>query len=99
LGGTDFKKHIRNRIVNLDLFLKVWLEFITLIMPVLSIDLFKKKLKKQIQGRSHHPSQNVGKDNMVVKLVEDFSMNAKRLTTMGGHYDHSNLLEGQGRWK
>jgi hypothetical protein len=43
-----------------------------------------EKIKHQIQVR--HPSQYAGQD--MVKLVEDFSIEA-RLLTMAGYYDHT----------
>ena len=83
--SPELKKRIRNRIQDNDTFPKVWIEFITLSQST-SIDRYEQ-MKKRIQGR--HPSQYAGQD--LVKLVEDFSMDAKNLTT-AGQYDHSLTL-------
>jgi hypothetical protein len=83
--SPNLKKRIRNRIADTDPFPIDWIEFVTLVLST-SIDRYEK-LKQRIQGR--HPSQYAGQD--MVKLVEDFSTDAKALT-MAGHYDHSLTL-------
>jgi hypothetical protein len=83
--SPELKKRIRNRIQDTDTFPKVWIEFITLVLST-SIDRYEQ-MKKRIQGR--HPSQYAGQD--LVRLVEDFCMDAKQLTT-AGQYNHTLTL-------
>jgi hypothetical protein len=73
--SPELKKRIQNRIADQQAPLPlVWLEFLSLTVSS-SINWFEQ-IKRQIQA--HHPLQYTGKD--MVKLIEDFSVDAKMLT-------------------